>query len=162
MNEQPSIVLTQALASIFILYTLYNFMKYSNDPNVEGFSDVYELGYIYNDRKPKTINRKTNIKINNQHVSKSANKTKKDHVQEIKKDSEKKVKLKPKAKKVEKKEYTPLQQDCFDALIALGMKKNEAKYVVNSTFNKTNVTSVQEFLQIALIKPKNEYNFTIL
>lgn len=49
--------------------------------------------------------------------------------------------------------YTALQQDCFDALKSLGIKsKNERKFIVNKTFNKYNPKTVQEFLQLALIR----------
>jgi hypothetical protein len=49
--------------------------------------------------------------------------------------------------------YTALQQDCFDALKSLGVKtKQERMFIVNTTFNKYNPKSIQEFLYIALRK----------
>jgi hypothetical protein len=49
--------------------------------------------------------------------------------------------------------YTQLQQDCFDALAALGVKtKKERTFIVNNTFNQHNPKTVQEFLQLALIR----------
>tara|TARA_B100000902_G_C27321949_1_gene925318 strand:- start:5823 stop:6287 length:465 start_codon:yes stop_codon:yes gene_type:complete len=47
--------------------------------------------------------------------------------------------------------YTDLQQDCFDALKALGIKAvRERKFIISNTFNKHNPTTVQDFLQVAL------------
>lgn len=49
--------------------------------------------------------------------------------------------------------YNQLQQDCFDALEALGVKtKKERTFIVNNTFNKHNPKTVQDFLQVALIR----------
>jgi hypothetical protein len=49
--------------------------------------------------------------------------------------------------------YTQLQQDCLDALKALGVKtKKERTFIVHTTFNKHNPTTIQEFLQLALIR----------
>lgn len=49
--------------------------------------------------------------------------------------------------------YTALQQDCFDALESLGVRtKKERMFIVNTTFNKFNPKSIQEFLTLALTK----------
>ncbi len=49
--------------------------------------------------------------------------------------------------------YTDLQQDCFDALKALGIARiRERKFIVSETFNKHNPSTVQEFLKFALNK----------
>ncbi|MEO1943022.1 MAG: hypothetical protein ABGY11_01855 [Candidatus Thioglobus sp.] len=49
--------------------------------------------------------------------------------------------------------YTDLQQDCFDALKALGITRiKERKFIVSETFNKHNPSTVQEFLKFALNK----------
>ena len=56
--------------------------------------------------------------------------------------------------KVNESGYTSLQQDCYDALAALGVKtKKEKTFLVNNTFNKHNPNTVQEFLQLCMIKP---------
>jgi len=153
MNQQPFEGLTQLLASVFILYTLYNFVKYSQNPNVKGFSDVYELGYIYDNNQQTTIShsyRTAQPKRQKQQQSDKPISTPKP-VKPAK--QEKEIEQVKKVKKV-KVGYNALQKDCYDSLIALGMKKKEATYVVNSTFNKVDVKTVQEFLQIALIVPK--------
>jgi len=47
--------------------------------------------------------------------------------------------------------YTPLQQDCFDALKSLGIKTiKERKFIVQNTFNKHNPSTIQDFLKVAL------------
>ena len=47
--------------------------------------------------------------------------------------------------------YTQLQQDCFDALKSLGIKTvKERKFIVHSTFNKHNPSTIQDFLRLAL------------
>jgi outer membrane biosynthesis protein TonB len=65
-----------------------------------------------------------------------------------------KPKTKPETqpKQVERLVYTPLQQDCYDALIGLKMTKKEAKFVVNNTFNKHDINTIQEFLALAFIR----------
>lgn len=160
MNQQPFEGITQILASVFILYTLYNFYKYSQNPNAEGFSDIYELGYVYEKQhKPKYTNTKTVTKV--KFVKPQSIKHKKQEKSQLEVYKEKVVADKPKPKKA-KTTYNTLQQDCYDSLIALGMKKKESTYVVNSTFNKHDIKTVQEFLQIALIIPKNEHTRTII
>jgi len=155
MNAQPFEGLTQLLASVFILYTLYNFVKYSQNPNVKGFSDVYELGYIYDNNQQQPIVshscRTTQPKMQKQQQSHKPTRTPKP-VKPAKQEKEIEQ-VKKEVKKV-KVGYNALQKDCYDSLIALGMKKKEATYVVNSTFNKADVKTIQEFLQIALIVPK--------
>ena len=47
--------------------------------------------------------------------------------------------------------YTDLQQDCFDALKSLGIKAvRERQFIISNTFNKHDVKTVQDFLQVAL------------
>lgn len=47
--------------------------------------------------------------------------------------------------------YTDLQQDCFDALKALGIKTvKERKFIVSNTFNNHNPKTVQDFLKASL------------
>lgn len=49
--------------------------------------------------------------------------------------------------------YTQLQQDCFDALKSLGVRTHkERTFIVNSTFNKYNPKTIQEFLKLALMR----------
>jgi hypothetical protein len=70
-----------------------------------------------------------------------------------------KPKLRPKtqpktqSQQTERLVYTQLQQDCYDALIGLKMTKKEAKFVVNNTFNKHDINTIQEFLALAFIRP---------
>lgn len=151
MNAQPFEGLTQFLASVFILYTLYNFVKYSQNPNVKGFSDVYELGYIYDNNQPQSTVTRSYQTVQPRKQSHKPIRTPKP-VKPAKQEKEIEQ-VKKEVKKV-KVGYNALQKDCYDSLIALGMKKKEATYVVNSTFNKADVKTVQEFLQIALIVPK--------
>jgi hypothetical protein len=54
--------------------------------------------------------------------------------------------------------YTDLQKDCFEALKSLGVKTNkERTFLIHNTFNNHNPKTVQEFLQLALVR-NNEYN----
>lgn len=47
--------------------------------------------------------------------------------------------------------YTELQQDCFDALKSLGIKAvRERQFIISNTFNKHDIKTVQDFLQVAL------------
>lgn len=151
MNAQPFEGLTQFLASVFILYTLYNFIKYSQNPNVKGFGDIYELGYIYDNNQPQSTVSRSYQTVQPRKQSQKSIRTPKP-VKPAKQEKEIEQ-VKKEVKKV-KVGYNALQKDCYDSLIALGMKKKEATYVVNSTFNKADVKTVQEFLQIALIVPK--------
>ena len=43
----------------------------------------------------------------------------------------------------------PLQQDCVDALVAIGYNKTEAKSMVKDHLNE-GVTTVQQFIEIAM------------
>lgn len=150
MNQQPFEGLTQILASVFILYTLYNFVKYSQNPNAKGFSDIYELGYVYEKTPTSAVAINTTVSLPKIKKVQLQKQTRKPDV--IKPTYEKKEKTTKAVKKTPKR-YNQLQQDCYDALISLGMKKKEATFVVNSTFNKTDVSTVQDFLKIALIRP---------
>ena len=58
-----------------------------------------------------------------------------------------------KKKKAQAQGYNQLQQDCLDALKSIGVKTaRERKFIVNSTFNKHNPKSVQEFLSLAMMR----------
>ena len=49
--------------------------------------------------------------------------------------------------------YTELQQDCFDALKSLGIKAvRERQFIISNTFNKHDIKTVQDFLQVALYR----------
>ena len=65
---------------------------------------------------------------------------------------QKQIKQKTQNNKQEDTKYTILHEDCFLALIGLGMSKKEATFVVNSTFNKYKIKTVQEFIYLALGK----------
>lgn len=84
------------------------------------------------------------LKTNQSTVDKSQTETKKRQIQKKKK--------KKKQKKPEERNsngYTALQQDCFDALSALGFKcKKEKQFILNKTFNKHKPATVEEFISL--------------
>ena len=50
--------------------------------------------------------------------------------------------------------FTPLQQDCYDALKGLKVTAKEAKYLIHTIFNKHNPQTIQEFLHLAFMRGK--------
>lgn len=95
--------------------------------------DNIELFRVYNVQE--------NISTTNKEEKKSETKIKKN-----------KQEIKPKSE-VNDREYTQLQQDCYDALTGLGVKsKKEKTFLVNNTFNNHNPSTIQEFLQICMSK----------
>lgn len=135
MNPQPDMIATITSTMMFLCVCIYFFMDKKNHYNLKD-------DFIIAEYKTQVI---TNPKPKNKKIIKK---------QTPKQSKPKKQKVDKNIKSKEKKanEYSPLQQDCFDALIALGMSKKESKFVVNHTFNHRNPKTIQEFLSIALIK----------
>jgi len=58
---------------------------------------------------------------------------------------------KPKPKPLQVKDH-PLYEDCVDSLVSLGYNKTAAKKVANSILSNTNITSIEEFIVVAMRK----------
>lgn len=50
--------------------------------------------------------------------------------------------------------FTPLQQDCHDALKSLKVTNKEAQYLVHTIFNTHDPKTIQDFLQLAFVRGK--------
>lgn len=57
--------------------------------------------------------------------------------------------------KLTKNTFTPLHEDCVNALMSLGMKKKEAVSTVIDVFTKNDITSIEDFIRKAFVP--NEY-----
>lgn len=147
MNPQPEAITINTFTIIFVLLIIYFALnkKYSYQIN-----DKIELGYIYDsDDHSNHLTQYANICISKPTMHKPiVNKTKK----ATKINTIKPAQAVTPSKKVNKRGYNALQQDCYDALRSLGMKAKEAEFVVNHTFNNHNLTTIQDFLKIALIR----------
>lgn len=121
MNEQPQEWVGQLGAFIFIVMVVFQTIKaYQNNVQI---SDNFTIGYIY---EPVPISTAKPIKT-------------------------KLVKLKPSTRVVENSfKNTQLYIDSVDALVALGMKKTQAKQRATEVFNNNKFNTIQEFLTIAL------------
>lgn len=144
MNPQPHESVGVMMAAIFIIgVIMMTIQKMSMDNTT--INDMYDIGIVRNEDhmapviiatpKPRKTRKPSVAKVPKQKVEKPV--------------VQKTPAIKP-PKPLEKVGYTPLQQDCYDALIALKMGKKEAKFVVNATFNKHDINTVQEFLYTAL------------
>lgn len=61
----------------------------------------------------------------------------------------------PKLKKVKQVQKTPLNpiyNDCIEALVALGMKKTQAKQKAKEVFENNQINDIQHFITLALQK----------
>jgi len=88
------------------------------------------------------------LKTNQSTVDNSRTETKKRQTQNKKKKTQKKKKQK-KPEERNSNGYTALQQDCFDALSALGFKyKKEKQFILNKTFNEHKPATVEEFISL--------------
>ena len=61
----------------------------------------------------------------------------------------------PKPAKITRNNFTPLQKDCVNALVSLGMKKGEANKTVIDIFTKYEIASIEDFIKKAFVP--NEY-----
>ncbi len=131
MNEQPALWIGNLFAFIFVAMVIFNTIKAYHDPSVTNkLNDAFTIGYIYDRPSFRTYNRMVNVKPV--------------------KDSIKATVVKPtKSTKTTKPQLTQLQIDCIDALVALGMKKTQAKQRANEVFQHYSFDSIQEFLSIA-------------
>jgi hypothetical protein len=141
----------------FIVFILaFGFLAYISICFVHGLtgkkefmpvSDNFKLGYI--ERKEPTVIEKPVVIYKEKKV--------KDKQQEVKiRNLEKQLEILAKrlktaeSKQEQKQQQQPkvnqLQQDCIDALIALGCKKTEAKNGVELFFKNNNVDSIEEFI----------------
>lgn len=132
MNPQPNPMIGHICASIFVLMIIYHTIKAlkANKPIV--LNDNFVIGYMEHD--PVIIN-----EVHHHHKS----------VKTVRTKTTKAIVKKPDF------ENQPLYVDCIYALVALGMKKKEAKNRATVIFSTTNPQpkSIQEFLTIALKLP---------
>ena len=132
MNPQPDPMIGHICASIFVLMIIYHTIKAfkANKPFV--LNDNFVIGYMETD--PVIMN-----EVHHHHKA----------VQTVRTKTKKVIVKKPDF------ESQQLYADCIDALIALGMKKKEAKNRATFIFSTTDPQpkSIQEFLIIALKLP---------
>lgn len=132
MNPQPDPMIGNIVATIIVLMVIYYTIKAIKENKSIVLNDKFVIGYI--DTDP--------IVINEAHHHHKATKT---------------VHTKTKKVVVKKPDFEnqPLYTDCVDALVALGMKKKEAKNRAMSIFSTTKPQpkSIQEFLTLALKLP---------
>lgn len=130
MNPQPEPIVGQILMFVFIAISFFAYFT-TKPKNVPRNLDFFEIGYISEDLTP----------ISPVVISTKQNKPK--------------TKInKTKAKE----ELSPLQNECIQALISLGMKKSEAKNRMQKIFLSVKPASIEEFIVEAF---KNEYNWSI-
>jgi hypothetical protein len=131
MNEQPAVWVGNLFAFVFILMIICFAIKGYNDPkNKIRLSDSFTIGYSYDVPLNKTSY--CQVKSN---VSQATKKTKTNN------------------NTTSKTKVDQLQLDCIDALVALGMKKNQAKHRYNDVSQNYTFNNIQEFLTLALSKP---------
>lgn len=124
MNEQPAVWIGNLFAFIFVVMVIFNTIKAYNDPTVTNkLSDNFTIGYIYDSPSITEHNHVVNVKA-----------------------------IKTKTVKPPKPQLTQLQIDCIDSLVALGMKKTQAKQKANEIFQNHSFNNIQEFLNLALSK----------
>lgn len=130
MNPQPSEHIGVLFAIIFVCMVIYHTIKAIQDCKTISIDDNFIIGYIESD--PINI-----------------------HVDQF--PTSRVIKAKTKKILVEKTSFESQQlyADCIDALVALGMKKKQAKEKAKYLFStmKTQPKSIQEFLQLALKMP---------
>ena len=157
MNPQPNEAVCSVITFFVIISIIIVAIKKYYETDGIIINDMIEIGSIsHNSTKLSPIvtykpvrqkkKKNSNIAINQtlKHVEKRLNK--------IDKMMQKQIKQKTQNNKQEDTKYTILHEDCFLALIGLGMSKKEATFVVNSTFNKYKIKTVQEFIYLALGK----------
>ena len=133
-------IISQAIVYGILLYWLYCFCRGYNDPEKYAFKkdpDFFELGYI--EREDPVVVYMEEPRAKKKPKAKRPRPTKP------------KVK-KPKVKKpkVEKPKKHPLFDDCCSALKFLGYKAAQAKQVAKRVFEDNDITSVEQFIRIAV------------
>lgn len=134
MNEQPAEFVSQVIAFLFIVVAFISYLF--GKPKTINL-DYFEIGYISENPVP----------INSSFI---------EPVTIIEQPQPKPIQTaKPKTKKI-KKQTSPLQQDCINALRSMGMKKSEAVNKVNCVFS-SNVkpSNVQEFIMEAFKRERS-------
>ena len=133
-------IISQAIVYGILLYWLYCFCRGYNDPEKYAFKkdpDFFELGYI--EREDPVVVYMEEPRAKKKPKAKRPRPTKP------------KVK-KPKVKKpkVEKPKKHPLFDDCCSALKSLGYKATQAKQVAKQVFDGNDITSIEQFIRIAV------------
>jgi hypothetical protein len=122
MNEQPALWIGNLFAFIFVAMIIFNTIKAYRDPNSV---NKFNDAFTIGYIYDRPL-------VNVKSVSKPI--------------------VKPKTVKSAKPQLTQLQIDCTDALVALGMKKTQAKQKANEVFQNHSFDNIQDFLSIALKK----------
>ena len=120
MNKQPEVWIGNLFAFIFVVMVIFNTIKAYRNPNSV---NKFNDAFTIGYIYDRPL-------VNVKSVSKPI--------------------VKPKTVQSAKPQLTQLQIDCIDALVALGMKKTQAKQKANEVFQHHSFDSVQEFLSIAL------------
>jgi hypothetical protein len=125
MNPQPDPIIGNIIALLFVLTTIFYAVKAIFENQTFQLSDNFVIGYIETD--PIIIN-----EVHNDHETHSA-----------------------KTKQSIDWQSQQLYTDCINALVALGMKKKDAKNKTILVFSTSNPQpkTIQEFLMIALKLP---------
>lgn len=160
MNPQPTESTCTLITTIFIIGVIISaFKAYVSTDSIK-INDMYDIGYAResNNFAPLISYTVTYKKPEYRYVPPKITPTNNATATTVINDQatpKQKTQLETKTKQIERLVYTPLQQDCYDALIGLKMTKKEAKFVVNNTFNKHDINTIQEFLSLAFIRPKS-------
>jgi hypothetical protein len=151
MNPQPHETTCLMMTIIFVIGIIASAIKSYNQTDGIILNDNFELGTINNNKQNFQATITYKPKTSKQQYAPQPSAAIKPAKKPIQKPVVKnKLKNEQPQKPVERKVYTPLQQDCYDALLVLGMGKKESKFVVNNTFNNHDINSVEEFLYTAL------------
>lgn len=162
MNE----LLPNLIALIIILICIFYFVYgYLNPSLFKKLSDNINVGYIERSA-PVIIEREVKSPVTVYKKQKPVVKTvyKQDNrkVKSLEKQIEtlsKRIELlnkKQQQSKREQKKVNPIYNDCVDALVALGYKKNDAKQSVDQFFKNNKVDSIEQFIVDFFKKDKND------
>jgi hypothetical protein len=148
MNPQPEPIVGQIGAILFIVAVIFSAIKsyFENDGIDIKTLDNFVIGHLEDSQVEKTVELQPIIHHhNNTTVKKYTKPTKVIERVKVKRVVETKPDL----------ESQQLYADCIEALVALGMKKREAKNKALFVFSTTHPQpkTIQEFLMIALKAP---------
>tara|TARA_Y100000004_G_C8887142_1_gene400301 strand:+ start:153 stop:620 length:468 start_codon:yes stop_codon:yes gene_type:complete len=151
MNPQPEYTEVLTFTFGFILLVLYFFADSNNHYK---FSDKFTIAEYEDYPEQQVVRSVQTVKsVQPPPVPKRKTKAKTQPKKKANMQAARKPSAAPPKPAVERNHngYTPLQQDCFDALKSLGIKGvRERKYIVSKTFNEHDPKTIQEFLTITM------------
>jgi len=151
MNPQPEPFIINVCTVGFILLVLY-FAATTKKSHCLS-NDLIDILYEVPPRQNIVVTKPVVRKTKNPKPS-VVQKPKPVIAQPVKQEPKPEIKIQPKPK-LTKNTFTPLHEDCMNALLSLGMKKKEAVSTVIDIFSKHDITCIEDFIKKAFVP--NEY-----